>query len=591
MKEKKKIDFRYNIKIYLNLLMKYKLLFIVLLILILFSEGSRIIDRYIFKVLIDQGTEFLEGRIILSYYTKILLILAVVFIALLIIRSLVEWLNMHIINILDSYLILDLKRKFFNHIIHLSYDFYTSHKTGSLISRLVRGSRAVERLTDTIVFNFAPLFFQIIVVVGSVMYFDKISALILVLIIIIFIILNVAVNYIRQEANIEANDAEDFEKAIISDIFTNIESIKHYGKEDLIKEKFANISESTRKAVLKGWHYFRWINLGQSLILSIGTLLLVYFPLLKLLNNEISIGTLVFIYTTYGMIINPLYAFVHGLRDFYTIMADFHSLFQYKKIENNIKDFPNSKDLIIHKGGIKFKNISFKYKNRYILSNFNLRIPQNKKIALVGPSGSGKSTIIRLLYRLYDPKEGVILIDEKDIKNFKQESLRSELSIVPQECILFDDTIYNNILFSNPHAQKEEVFRAIKFAQLDELINNLPNKEKTIVGERGIKLSTGEKQRVSIARALLANKKILVLDEATSSLDSETEHEIQKDLEELMQNRTSIIIAHRLSTIMKADLIIVLDKGKIVQKGKHEELIKQKGLYKKLWSLQKGGYI
>ena len=198
---------------------------------------------------------------------------------------------------------------------------------------------------------------------------------------------------------------------------------------------------------------------------------------------------------------------------------------------------------------------------------------------------------MKLLYRLYNPDGGEILIDGKNIKSFKQESLRSELSIVPQEGILFDDTIYNNIAFSNPTAKKEEVFNAIKFAQLDKFVMSLPNKENTIVGERGVKLSGGEKQRVSIARAILANKKILVLDEATSSLDSQTEHSIQNDLKKLMKNRTSIIIAHRLSTIMSADRIVVMDKGRIVQLGKHNDLIQQGGIYKKLWSLQKGGYI
>ena len=196
-----------------------------------------------------------------------------------------------------------------------------------------------------------------------------------------------------------------------------------------------------------------------------------------------------------------------------------------------------------------------------------------------------------MLYRLYDVNEGSILIDGKDIKDFRQESLRAEMSIVPQECMLFDDSIYNNIKFSKPHASHEEVLKAIKFAQLDRFVASLPLKENTIVGERGVKLSGGEKQRVSIARALLANKKILVLDEATSSLDSETEMQIQMALTKLMEGRTTIIIAHRLSTIMKADKIVVMHKGEIMQVGTHRDLIRKKGEYKKLWNLQRGGYI
>ena len=225
------------------------------------------------------------------------------------------------------------------------------------------------------------------------------------------------------------------------------------------------------------------------------------------------------------------------------------------------------------------------------MKDFNLKIKPEEKVALVGHSGCGKTTLVNLLNRLYDVDSGKILIEGNDIRDFKQESVRSETGIVPQECILFDDTIYNNIKFADPKASKKEILDAIKFAQLDKIIGNFPKKENTIVGERGVKLSGGEKQRVSIARAILANKKILVLDEATSALDSETEHEIQKSLQKLLQGRTSIIIAHRLSTIMSADRIIVMKNGKIIQQGRHEDLIKQQGEYKKLWNLQKGGYI
>ena len=280
-----------------------------------------------------------------------------------------------------------------------------------------------------------------------------------------------------------------------------------------------------------------------------------------------------------------------SLRGYNRSIADFHDLFQYGKVENDIKDKPNAEKLEIKEGSIEFKKVSFRYHQNGLFSNFNLKIPKNKKVALVGHSGSGKSTLVKLLYRLYDLEKGEIKIDNINIANIKQESLRSELSIVPQECILFDDTIYNNILFSNPKASKSDVMKAIKFAQLDKVIANFPKKENTIVGERGVKLSGGEKQRVSIARAILANKKILVLDEATSSLDSKTESEIQKDLQTLMQGRTSLIIAHRLSTIMNADTIVVLDKGRIVQQGTHNQLINKPGTYRELWNLQKGGYL
>jgi ATP-binding cassette subfamily B protein len=327
------------------------------------------------------------------------------------------------------------------------------------------------------------------------------------------------------------------------------------------------------------------------MILAVGTALLIYFPIISFMKGEISLGTVAFIYAAFVSLQGPLFGFVHGMREFYRAMADFQDLFEYGKIESKIKDKSGAKELKIERGEIVFDNISFNYDKRKIFKEFKLKIPQNKKVALVGHSGSGKTTLVKLLYRFYDLNSGRILIDGKDITGFKQESVRSEMAIVPQECVLFDDTIYNNVAFSDPGATRKEVMQAIKFAQLDKIIALFPCKENTIVGERGVKLSGGEKQRVSIARAILADKKILVLDEATSSLDSETEFEIKKDLEILMEGRTSVIIAHRLSTIMKADIIVVLKKGEIVQMGNHETLISQPGEYSKLWNLQRGGYI
>jgi len=395
----------------------------------------------------------------------------------------------------------------------------------------------------------------------------------------------------QRKANIDFNNAEDFEKANMGDIFTNIDSIKYFGKESMIKNKYKNLSLDTKKKMFNSWWYNEWLSSGHTLITGLGAFFLVFFPILRVLQGEISIGTLVFIYTAYGNIFGPLYGFVGGLRGFYRSMADFESLSQYSKVENDIKDKKNARNLEVKKGEIEFRDVEFNYGKRPLFGKFNLSIKKNEKVALVGHSGCGKTTLVKLLYRLFDVNSGKILIDGKDIRDFKQESLRGELSIVPQEAILFDDTIYNNIRFSNPKASRKDVLRAMKFAQLDRFVQNLPKKENTIVGERGVKLSGGERQRVSIARALLANKKILVLDEATSSLDSMTEHEIQKDLFRLMEGRTSIIIAHRLSTIMQTDKIIVMENGKIVQIGKHKNLIRKRGPYRVLWELQKGGYI
>jgi ATP-binding cassette subfamily B protein len=484
-----------------------------------------------------------------------------------------------------------MKRNFFNHLLVLDYNFHTSHKTGSLISKLLRIGGAVERMTDVFIFNFAPLIFQLGVAFISLTYFSWVSAVVTLLSVLAFIGYSFIMQKAQEKSNIAANEAEDKEKAGVSDIFTNIESIKYFGKEEFIKSRFRKLSEITKQKSLRFWEYFRWMDSIQVLILSLAVFFIVYFPILDFLHEKITIGAIVFTYTVFTSLVGSLYSFVWGIRNYYRAMADFQSIFKFAKIHNKIKDKPNSERLFIKEGKIEFRNVSFNYGKRKIFENFNLKIDKNKSIALVGNSGSGKSTFVKLLYRLYDLEFGQILIDGKDIKNFKQESLREEMAIVPQECILFDDTVYNNIAFSNPKAAKAKVMGAIRFAQLDKIIKRFPNKENTIVGERGIKLSGGEKQRVSIARAILADKKVLVLDEATSSLDSQTEYDIQNDLRKLMKGRTTIIIAHRLSTIMSADRIIVMDKGKIVQQGTHKELIEQEGQYKKLWNLQKGGYI
>jgi len=589
--KEQKIEFKYNLKTYWSLIHNYKPAIFGALFFLFLIEVVDILNKYFLKTVIDNGTNFAAGTLPIANFTKILLMIAGAYLVGQVIYAFSSWYHHNFLNKVETNSILDLKKRYFNHIIGLSNKFYTSHKTGSLISRLSRGAGAMERMSDVFIFNVFPLLFQLAIIIGSLIYFDLITAVIIFGIIVVFVTWSVIVQRKQAPHNLYANNCEDFEKANVADIFTNVDSIKYFGKEEAIKKKFFEIANKTRLAFMKTWNYYRLISVGQGLILGLGTLLLIGISVMNLISGKISIGTLVFIYTLYAGILGPLYGFVYGIRNFYRSLADFQDLFQYGKIENDIKDKPNAKELKLENGEVEFSNISFDYGKRNIFKNFSLVINKNQKIALVGHSGSGKSTLIKLLYRFYDVDSGRILIDGEDIKDFKQESLRSEMAIVPQECVLFDDTVYNNILFSNSKASRKEVMAAIKFAQLDKVIANFPKKENTIVGERGVKLSGGEKQRVSIARAILANKRILVLDEATSSLDSETEHEIQEDLKELMKGRTSIIIAHRLSTIMHADKIVVLKEGKIVQIGKHNELIRKPGEYARLWKLQRGGYI
>lgn len=571
--------------------LKYKYLFIVMLYFVAVINILELVERLIFKQIIDSATEYSMGLISTEVLIGIGLLMGFLFVLIMFSYAIGEWFSLHLLIKLQVLQIYDFRVKVFSHTIGLSHNFHINHKTGSMISKIIRGSSAMESISDNVYFAFAPFLFQMIASISLLAVFNFTTAMIVSVIVIIFLGYGFFITHIRQKYVVIANKNEDSEKGLLSDFLTNIDSIKYFGKEELVKEKFNEKAVITYQSQQKQYNYFRWMDSGQSFISTLGLLIITGITFFDYVNGLTTLGTITLVYTTYLGLLGPMYRFTHGSRRFVRNLADLDSGLYYLREKNEIKNESNAKNLEITKGKIEFKNINFSYPKNNLFQNFNLKIEPEQKVALVGHSGSGKTSLVKLLYRLFDLESGKILIDEQDISKIKQESLRSGLSIVPQETILFDDTIYNNVAFSNPNATKEEVMNALKFAQLDEVVKYFPYQESTIVGERGVKLSGGEKQRVSIARAILANKKILILDEATSALDSKTESEIQKDLKRLMKGRTTLIIAHRLSTIMSADKIIVLEKGKIIQQGTHNELISQDGAYKKLWELQKGGYI
>ena len=586
-----KISFKKIIEKYLSFTKRYEILIILVIFLSVLGSLKGFLERYFLKIGINKGVDYLSNLISKEVLINWLILLLIFFIIITFLSAIFSFFEIKLLNKIEANMIYDIKTRFISHILKLDYKFFTGHKTGSLVSAIGRGAAAVERVTDALFFNFLGVFIELLIVFFSLLYLGKIFSFVMIFFTLIFISFSLVMQKRSNLLQDEANKQEDIEKGNVADNFTNVESIKYFGKENFVLNKIKELVAKTKEKQLKAWNVWSETTAGQILILSFWSLTILYLSFKKFIEGSINVGDLTFVYSTFLMFINPLFSLVYNVRNFMRGLVDFGELFSYEEITKEIKDKPNAKELKIKKGEIIFENVYFSYDNKKVFENFNLKIPPGKKVALVGHSGSGKTTLIKLLYRLYDIQKGSIKIDGVDIRNVKQESLRSAMSIVPQECILFDDTIYNNIKFSKPNASRKEVLNTIKFAKLDKFIASLPQKENTIVGERGIKLSGGEKQRVSIARALLANKKLLILDEATSSLDSETEHEIQEELKELMKNRTSIIIAHRLSTIMNADLIVVLKKGKIIQIGKHQDLINEEGEYKKLWALQKGGYI
>jgi len=586
-----KINFRDNISYYLNAAKPYWLMFAVVIFLILIISLIDVGTNLIFKELIDRGTLFAAGELSKEEFIGTIFFLASIFFSATILLALAKYFRMNFLNALEVKMMFDVKKDIFDHLLRLSHNFHTTNRTGSIISKLIRSSKGIEALTDFITFHGSPLILKVIVIFGFILFFDFQSAIVTLIVVIVFMAYSLYVLGKQQKVNLNRNETEDIEKGFISDVFTNIETIKHFGKESRISEMFSDYAKNTQKMLLEFWNYYSGMEVGLSLTLGFGSIFLMYFTLSRLLAGEISVGTVAFIYTSYIGLIMPLFEFMWGVRRTYEAMSDIQAIVEYKKIVTDVADIKGAKPLKVKRGFVEFDDVSFSYGRKPILKNFSLKIKPNEKIAFVGHSGAGKSTVVKLLYRLYDVTGGKISIDGKNVSEVTQESLRSELSIVPQECILFNDSIYNNILFSNPQASRKDVFAAMKISQLESFVNSLPEKENTIVGERGIKLSGGEKQRLSIARAVLADKKILVLDEATSSLDSSTEYIIQEALWKLMKGRTAIIIAHRLSTIMRADRIVVIGGGKIIQEGKHDDLIKQKGLYQKLWKLQKDGVL
>ncbi|MFA6420337.1 MAG: ABC transporter ATP-binding protein [archaeon] len=587
-----KISSKDSFGYYLKLLAPYKALFVLVVVLITANVLVEVGQNFIYKIVIDSANDFAVQKILAPAFVNLILFLGLIYFVSVIAQGLSKYYRMHFLNRLEIKMMFDIKKDIFNHLLSLSHSFHASNSTGSIITRLIRSSNSVESITDFFTYHSFPLFIKLIVSFFVIAFFDLNSAVVVLIMVLAFAVYTAVLLKKQQAANVEKNAVEDFEKAFISDVFTNIETVKHFGKEGRLSSIFEGLSRTTLDKHLRFWDFFNKTDAGHVIILGFGTIGVMYFSLVRLLSGELSVGSIVFIYTSFIGLTLPLFEFFWGVRRLYEGLADLQSVVQYKKIKQEVVDANNAIDFKVKKGSIEFRNVNFGYNpKRKIIDCFNLKINPKEKVAFVGQSGAGKTTIVKLIYRFYDVNGGEILIDGKNINTFTQNSLRNELSIVPQECVLFNDTIYSNVLFSNPTATREKVFAALKAAQLYNFVEHLPEKENTIVGERGIKLSGGEKQRLSIARAILADKKILVLDEATSSLDSKTEYEIRLALEELMKGRTTIIIAHRLSTIMNADKIVVMKKGKIEQVGSHSELAKKQGIYSSLWQLQKTGAI
>ena len=484
----------------------------------------------------------------------------------------------------------DVALTIFKHLHSLSLQFHLSRQTGGLSRFIDRGTKGIDFLMRYVLFNVVPTFIEIILVTFILFFlYGYLYAVITLVTISLYVILTVTITQWRIQFRRDMNAADNAISSKMVDSLLNFETVKYFNNEN---HEFKRLDESLEKyefAANKSRYSLSILNVVQTSVIMTGITIMLIMTTFGIKSNVISVGGFVVINAYMLQLYQPLNFLGTVYREIRQALIDMENMFNLLDEKSNLQNHGN---LLLSKvrdeTEIEFNNVKFGYdKKRVILKGITFKVPNGKKIAIVGPTGAGKSTISRLLFRFYDPTNGEIKINNEDLRNINQESLRQKIGVVPQDTVLFNDTIYYNIAYGNPLASREEIINAAKVADIHNFIESIPDQYDTLVGERGLKLSGGEKQRVAIARTILKNPSIFFFDEATSALDSSTEKEIQENLEKISKGKTTLIIAHRLSTAADADNIIVLDKGEIIEEGTHEELLKLGKVYREMWKKQK----
>lgn len=478
--------------------------------------------------------------------------------------------------------------KVFRHLHALSLRFHLNRQTGGMTRDIERGTRGISSLVSYTLYSILPTLVEITLVIGYlVLHYDVWFAVITFGALIIYIAYTVAVTEWRTAFRRMMNDLDSKANTRAIDSLINYETVKYFGNEDYEARRYDKSLQNWEVAAVKSQTSLSLLNTGQAFIIAVAVTLILWRATQGVIDGTMTLGDLVLVNAFMIQLYIPLNFLGVIYREIKQSLADMERLFTLLDQHKEVADSPNAKPLDINGAEVRFSHVDFSYEpKRQILFDVDFTIPAGTTTAVVGHSGSGKSTLSRLLFRFYDINKGSITIDGQDLRDVTQISLRKSIGIVPQDTVLFNDTIEYNIAYGKPDASKEEIVAAAKAAYIHDFIESLPDGYATMVGERGLKLSGGEKQRVAIARTLLKNPAILIFDEATSALDSKAEQAIQAQLKEIAKNRTTLVIAHRLSTIADAAQILVLDHGRIIERGTHAQLLAAGGAYAQMWERQ-----
>ena len=476
----------------------------------------------------------------------------------------------------------------FRHLHGLSLRFHLERQTGGMTRDIERGTRGISTLLSYLLFSIIPVILEFSLVAAVLLAkFDWRFAAVTFGAVLVYIGFTIAITEWRMDIRRRANELDSKANTRAIDSLLNYETVKYFGNEDFEARRYDEQLTKYEDAATKNEASLGLLNIGQSLIIAAAVTVLMLFAAQGVAASRFTLGDLVLVNGLLIQLYIPLNFLGMVYREIKQSLLDMDRMFRLLAENREVEDRPGAVPLPSGSLEVSFSGVDFSYeKARQILFGVSFEIPAGHRVAVVGHSGSGKSTLARLLFRFYDVSAGAILVNGREIRELKQSSLRAAIGIVPQDTVLFNDTILYNIRYGRPAASDAEVIEAARAAHIHDFIETLPNKYETPVGERGLKLSGGEKQRVAIARALLKNPRVLIFDEATSALDSRSEKAIQAELERISQGRTTLVIAHRLSTIMDADQILVLNRGRIVERGTHQQLLELKGEYARMWALQ-----